>query len=460
LANGAGWGYVKEVKDRPHTGEGAAMSSSGTIRHLAVALLALGMFTAVTVAQPPRPTPADPLADAVARQKVADQKAETYVLGAIADAEKQAKSNPIKAIQTLKAAQVNGVDLAAALSGEARKKLTDMLERKIASLQGRPVTDPGPKTDSTSASVKKDRETAFESYKAELKDVNDGIQKISKYQQAGLSKEADYELAKMAKQYPNNPSVIFMQEHGAFASRVKDASDFARIQSDRITLAMRDVDKSSLPAKYDVEFPADWKERTKNRTAEMKLTDQEKKIIEALNKPVSLAWTNRPFDEALQDLSDALGQKLFLDKKSVEDLGIDLRKPMSLQATGVSTRTVLRQTLAAQGLTFVVKDQVIQVVDVEKAKNMLVTRVYYLGDLVSGTGPFGAAQWGPFLNMQQTQANVDAIIKSITSSIDPLSWKERGGPCSITFHAPSMSIIVRASTEVQASLGTTFGGGK
>jgi hypothetical protein len=451
------------VKERPHRAKEQHMNRSGTIRHLAIALLAFGVFTAVTVAQPPRTAPpADPLADAVSRQKVADQKAETYVVGAIADAERQAKSNPTKAIQTLKAAQVSGIDLAAAISGDARKKLTDMIDRKIASLQGRPLTDPAPKTDSTSAGVKKDREAAFESYKAELKDVNDSIQNISRYQQAGLNKEADYELSKLSKQYPDNPSVILMQERGAFASRAKDATDFARVQSDRITLAMRKVDESTLPPKYDVEFPKDWPELTERRKKgqELKLTDQEKKIIESLNKPVSLAWNNRPFDEALQDLSDSLGQKLFLDKKSVEDLGIDLRKPMSLQANGVSARTVLRQTLAAQGLTFVVKDQVIQVVDVEKAKSMLVTRVYYLGDLVQGTGLFGEAKWGPFLNMQQTQANVDAIIKSITSSIDPLSWKERGGPCSITFHAPSMSIIVRASAEVQASLGATFGGGK
>ena len=57
-----------------------------------------------------------------------------------------------------------------------------------------------------------------------------------------------------------------------------------------------------------------------------------------------------------------LDQPLFIDKKSLDDLGIDLKKPTSLQANGVSARTVLRQILAAQGLTFVVKDEAIQVV--------------------------------------------------------------------------------------------------
>src|SRR5207253_8092286 len=139
-------------------------------------------------------------------------------------------------------------------------------------------------------------------------------------------------------------------------------------------------------------------------------TAEEKKIIEALNKPVTVNWNGKPLDEAMQELSNMLDQKLFLDKKSVDDLGIDLRKPFTLQANGVSAKTVLRQVLASQGLTFVVKDQVIQVVDTERAKNMLVTRVYYLGDLVRGTGPFGGIEWGPFANFQQTMANVETIM--------------------------------------------------
>jgi hypothetical protein len=440
------------------------MNRSGTMRCLAAALLGLGLFAAVTDAQSPRPAapPADPLDQAAARQKIADQKAETEVLAAIADAERQAKTNPARAVQTLKAAQTN-IDLAVSLSGTARKSLIATLESKIAAIQGRPLTTTGgTKSDTSGTSVKNDRDATAESYSAEIKTINDSVQRIAKYKRDGLNKDADYEISKLARMYPNNPSVIRLQERDDFDTRVKDSVAFADLQHKRITKVLTSVDKASLPpgGNGDIEFPPDWIELTDRRKDRPKLTPEEKKIVESLNKPVTVDWNNRPLDEALQDLSDKLGQKLFLDKKSVDDLGIDLRKPVSLQTNGVSAKTVLRQTLASQGLTFVVKDQVIQVVDVEKARNMLSTKVYYLGDLVQGTGPFGEAKWGPFLNMQQTQANVDAIIKSITGSIDPLCWKQNGGPCSITFHFPSMSIIVRASAEVHSSLGSTFGGGK
>ncbi|MBA4063703.1 MAG: hypothetical protein C0501_08320 [Isosphaera sp.] len=430
--------------------------SRPTVRRLWAAVLAVGAVAAATAAQdPPRRPPLDPVAEARARQQVADQRAEADVLTALRDADRQAKTNPVKAAQALKSAQVNIVDLSPALSAETRKTLTDLLARRIAALEGRPLPNPEPVV----VGAKPDRKAAYEAYVAEAKAVKEGVDRVARFKAAGLNKDADREIALLAKAYPNNPAVIRLGEQDAFANRVEDSVEFARQQNERITLALNDVMRSSLPAKGDIEFPADWKEKTKRRLKGVELTDAEKKLVEALNKPVTVDWNNRPLDEALQELSNVLDQKLFLDKQSLDALGTDLRKGVTVQANGVAARTVLRQVLAANGLTFVVKDQVLQVVDVEKARNMLTTRVYYLGDLVTGVGPFaGSLTWGPFLDFQQTAANVDTIIKAITSSIDPLSWKDKGGPNSITFHVPSMSLIVRASTEVHASLGSKLGG--
>ena len=155
-----------------------------------------------------------------------------------------------------------------------------------------------------------------------------------------------------------------------------------------------------------------------------------------------------------------LDQPLLLDKKSLEDLLVDLKKGVSLQAKGLSGRTVLRSVLASQGLTFIVKDETIQVVTLEKAKSTLTTRAYYLGDLVTGVGPFGDFRFGPFLNLAQTQESVRVLQETITKSIDPLSWRENGGPGTVTFHLPSMSLIVRAPTEVHFTLSKSFGGGR
>ena len=49
------------------------------------------------------------------------------------------------------------------------------------------------------------------------------------------------------------------------------------------------------------------------------------------------------------------------------------------------------------------------------------------------------------------------IVDSITKSIDPLTWKEKGGPSTVTFHYPSMSLIIRAPSEVHSDLGRSLG---
>ena len=438
------------------------MTRFKTTRRLTAAVLALGLVGTLA-AQPPRPgqrTPLDPLAEARARQAIADQKATVEVLGVIQTAERQAKSNRVKAVQTLKAAQVI-VD-SPVLSTDARKNLLDLLQNKIAVIEGRrPVVAAGPRLDPRAATVKYDKQAAYEGAVAEIKAVNEGIRKIVRYQDAGLTRDADRELAALAKAYPNNPSIIMLQGKDSFASRVADSIEYAKQTDRRVTIALRNVDESALPAIRDVEFPKGWKELSARRLKGVELSAKEKKIIEALDRPITVNWDNKMLDEALQELSTKMDQNLFIDKKSLSDLSIELNKPTSLQANGVSTRTVLRQILAAQGLTFVVKDEAIQVVTVDKARGMLVTRVYYLGDLVQSTGPFGGApQWGTFLDYQQTMANVETIVKSITKSIDPLSWRENGGAGTVTFHYPSMSIIVRASSEVHAMLGAKMGGGR
>ena len=208
-------------------------------------------------------------------------------------------------------------------------------------------------------------------------------------------------------------------------------------------------------AKGDIEFPADWATRAGRRTNEQKLTTKERELLAALDRPVTLAIKDQPLEYALQELSDKLGQRLLVDQKSLRDLDIDLKKTTSLDARGLSARTALRQVLAANGLTFVVKDEAIQVVTVERSRDLLVTRVYYLGDLIQGVGPFGGTlQWGPLLDFQQTEANAKMIIDAIKSSVDPMSWEGKGGSGTVSFHFPSMSLIVRASSEVHASLGS------
>jgi hypothetical protein len=432
------------------------MTGTRTGRLAVAVAMAVAFSGTIVIAQPPA---GDPFAEARARQRIADQKAETEVLAVVADADRVAKSNPARAVQQLRAAQSN-LDLSAAVSPEARKSLTAILQAKQNAITG---TGPavGPRMDPNAGVVKSNNKAEFDRMVVEVQEVRDGVGQIERMRATGRDAEADSIARRLTEKYPNNPSVIVLGRRDSTADNVRDANLFAVEQRDRVNKALVSVDRSSLPANGDVEFPKDWQAKSERRLkqTQIQLTEREKKIISALDKPITVDFQNRPLGEALQDLSTQLDQPLYLDEKSLNDLGADLKKPINLQARGVSGRTVLRQVLASQGLTFVVKDETIQVVTVEKSRDMLVTRVYFLGDVVQGVGPFGGgAVWGPYADYQQTMANVNVLIGSIEGSVDPLCWKKNGGPCTITFHYPSMSIIVRAPAEVQATLGSKFGG--
>jgi hypothetical protein len=447
-------------------------------RWAGAAVTAFGLFATTVTGQPPRPTPPvdpnpnpNPIDAAKIQKTLAEQKAETQaeadVRLAIENATQLAKREDLKpqAIQKLKAAKAD-IQLKVGLPDATRTRLTGLLDAKLAAIEGRAggtgatggagtiPTSPGVKLDPKAADVKAAQERAAIAYATEAKEVRAALERIEGYDAKGQTALAATEIARLAKAYPTNPAVLPLSYTDTLKNRLADAQAYYVEANSRWVANQKNINQSALPAIYDVEFPKDWKEKSARRlkATQPELTAKEKKIIEALDKPTTVNFMDRPLDESLQDLSNMLDLPLLIDKKSLDDLGLDLKRGVTLQAKGLSARTVLRSVLATQGLTFVVKDETIQIVTVEKAKTMLVTRVYYLGDLVQGVGPFGDPRFGPVINAQQAQVNTNAIIDMI-KKIDPLSWSgEAGGPGTITYHAPTQSIIVRNSAEVQYSL--------
>lgn len=429
---------------------------TGNGRRAATALVALGLFGTLALAQS-----SPNLADAAARQRVADDRAAVAAAEAIKNADRLAKTNPTKALLELKNAQAD-IGLAVGISKAARDKIIADYQSRINALEGRPAERVGPKLDPNGPAARASRAAMMEKFRQEVRDVQEAVERVKFYQANNDQKSAQEVIQRIARAYPDNPSVIFMTQKDSFGSAVADARAMSDLMGKRVVAALNSVERSAIPIAGDIEFPADWKEKSERRKKmfELKLTPKEKSLIEALDKPVTISVIGRGMQEVLQDLSNQMDQSILVDPKSLTDLGIDLQKPVTLQAKGLSARTVLRQVLGGAGLTFVLKDEAIQVVTVDRARDLLVTRVYYLGDVVQGVGPFGggAPTWGPFIDYQQTLNNVELIMNAIQSSIDPLSWRgQAGGPGSITFHYPSMSLIVRASTEVHATLGSKLG---
>jgi hypothetical protein len=262
-----------------------------------------------------------------------------------------AKTAPAKAIERLKQT-VLGLDLSVELSTGKRKELTDLVQTQIAAIEARmneTATTQDPKAATTRAEARKAMEAAAQ----EAKDVAEALTKADQHLARGEDGLARAIIRAANIKYPNNPSLLVSQKQDEFASQIKAEKELSQQYAAAWVENMRSVTRSAIPATGDIEFPdrAKWEDLTKRRRQPaIKLTPKEEQILESLNKTVGATFKDRPFEEALQELSNMIEHPIFIDKRSLEDLGLDLSRNITFQGS-VSARTALRAILQSNGLT-------------------------------------------------------------------------------------------------------------
>jgi hypothetical protein len=229
-----------------------------------------------------------------------------------------------------------------------------------------------------------------------------------------------------------------------------------RLKSDKnkgFSRTVGDVEASGTLPLGDVTFPKDWAMKTKLREkyAGPVLSAKEVALIKALNSVMSVDFNETPLKTALEVLQDRTGQSIIVDQASLKDANTDYMDPVTLKVSKVQFRTILRKVLADNGLTYVIKEGALQVVTPGKAREMMTTRTYPIGDLVQ-PGSFGL-QFGPFVARAQMLNNVQNLMLMIQNSVDPSIWQANGGSASMTFFQPGMALIIRAPTEFHYQFG-------
>jgi hypothetical protein len=235
------------------------------------------------------------------------------------------------------------------------------------------------------------------------------------------------------------------------------AADRFRIEREqRINDTMKGVITASRPIAGSVEFPSNWEQLTESRKKIVgpKMTEKEIALVRILNSTLSVDFDKNAFKDVINYLQDKTGLAIIIDEASLKDAMVDYDDPVSFKINKVTVRTVLRKVLADKGLSYILKEGTVQVMTAQKAREHMVIRTYPIDDLV---GPSLAAQfYGPFIAQAQMAANVNSLIQMIQNSVEPSQWQINGGPGSITYFAPSMSLIIRASAEMHYSLGDSL----
>ena len=217
---------------------------------------------------------------------------------------------------------------------------------------------------------------------------------------------------------------------------------------------LANVQRGAAGMTGSLEFPKDW-ERIAER-GKPKLTSKEVALLKALNSTLSVNFDKAKLSQVIDHLQDKAGLTILVDEGSLKDANppVDLyEESVTFKVNKVTVRTILRKLLADRGLAYVIKEGMVQVVTAQKAREMMVVRAYSISDLVGVDNP---QFWGPIFTRALMLQNAQRIIEMIQTSVEPQQWNTNGGPGSITFHEPSMSLVIRASAEMHYQLG---GGG-
>ena len=141
------------------------------------------------------------------------------------------------------------------------------------------------------------------------------------------------------------------------------------------------------------------------------------------------------------------------DRTSLQEAQVTTDSPSSLTIKNAASRSVLRKVLGDLGLTYIVKNEAIQVITPERAAKEMTVKTYYIGDLLQG-GMFAQSgiRFNPWLDQIQAMQNVMSIIQMV-ETIDPGSWQKNGGQGSITFNAAAMALVIKQTAELHNMLG-------
>lgn len=390
------------------------------------------------------------------RNEIAAQKLEADVKDALTEAQKLAGSDPAKAVDLLKKVQ-GQLEADQLLTPGRRDLLTRQIRDRIktAQVEGDKAGD-RTKTDNERFARTDIQKKEAERTAGETQQINRVLQYITALQKDGKTAEAKKAAEELLQRYPNALAGQAANSNSTVIDQVHALRNLKSEQANRYVGAMTDVSRSALPPIGDVEFPKDWAQKMKNRVDINKpvLSAKEKDILKALGTPIPVDFKETPFNDAIQYLSDKIGQPILLDKAALNEAQVTSETPVTLQIKGITTRTALRKILGDLGLAYVVKNETIQVVTEKQAKESMVVRTYFLGSLLAGGGLNDTGiRFNPWVDQQQAMQNVVNIVQMIQNSVDPSSWQSNGGSGTIMFHAPTMSLIVRQTAEVHAMLG-------
>ncbi len=327
------------------------------------------------------------------RRKVINDKLRKQVSFELKQAREDLGNDPNSAIDRLKS-MIGVLDNATDLFPNNRRELRNRLESALLSSRQRKLEfdqQQAQRRLSRANSLAKERELAALARREEQ------VTRLANRMNSLLD-EGNYEAARSVTRQaleiaPREPAAIVA---AATAERAATAAMHWKLHEEKqrnFAQSMYEVRTASVPFPYNqlMLFPdaEEWK-RKKLRRAKyngFRLTGSptDERILQALEQPATLDFDEDSWSDVEQELESKYGINIVLTQSAKDD-SLDVDEPITANLRGIQLKNALRLMLRQYNATFIVREEVLQIISIDDAENdakYLVTNVYNVGDLVA-----------------------------------------------------------------------------
>lgn len=268
---------------------------------------------------------------------------------------------------------------------------------------------------------------------------------------------------------------------------------------------------SKDPLKYtdDKEYLQRLKNRGPANTATMRTRSEAEKAIERkMSTPVSVNFKAMPLEAVVEHLQSMTAINFNLDLRGLKEGNVDAKQPISAKLENVSLKSALNIVCQQAGVKHVIEDETVRITTAKNAVGRQMTKTLSVGDLVVPAPNFGSQPGESFhdqmrfaresaagvsrlaggtprmpqgglpagmgvgtgsqdlpgipgkLTNHPTNGGVQTngsgsnstlekeLIRLITTTIKPDSWREMGGDGNIEYYPLGLALVINQSPEV------------
>lgn len=177
-----------------------------------------------------------------------------------------------------------------------------------------------------------------------------------------------------------------------------------------------------------------------------------RRIEEVLCENSAAEFAEMPLEEAVAYLSEFHSVRIHIDRRSLAEIGLDEREPITVSADGIQFESLLGLMLEPHGLTWTVRHESLVITTYEEARKAVSTRAYRIDQLFPkhdvATGAvcanggieeyenMGGSGAHPFVSPSY------ALLLMITTTVEPKSWREDGPGQATLFTIGDRTVLV------------------